>query len=308
MEKVNENLSIQIIAADAIEAINRAEVDIQISTAKKYPRDLKRVLNQIETLATLDTETAEDCFYALKRGQGNDAKVIEGLSVRFAEIMANSWGNIRVATRIIGNDGKMITAQGVCHDLENNVATSVEVHRRITDRNGKTYSDDMVVVTGNAASAIAYRNAILKVIPKAITKKIVDNVKQVALGKALDLETSRTNALANFKKIGVSESQLLEYLEIGTIAELDKEHVFTLKGLWNAIKEGSTTVKETFVQKGVAKTDIDIAKEKIIDAIDKMDDLTKQATLKAKCLKASKDNKFDIEFAKAIATEIGIEI
>jgi recombination protein RecT len=61
-------------------------------------------------------------------------------------------------------------------------------------------------------------------------------------------------------------------------------------------------------QKQLAKTEVEIAKELIIDAIDKMDDLTKQATLKAKCLKASKEDKFDIEFAKSIATEIGIEI
>jgi len=251
------NEQIQIITSDAIEAINRAEVDIQISTAKKYPRDLKRVLTQIETLATLDTETAEDCFYALKRGKGDDAKIIEGLSVRFAEIIANAWGNVRIATRIIGNDGKHITAQGVCHDLETNVATSVEVHRRITDKYGKTYTDDMIVVTGNAASSIAYRNAVLKVIPKAITKKIVENTKEVALGKALDIETSRTNAISNFKKIGVSENQICEYLEIKSIQEIGKEHLFTLKGLWNAIKEGSTTVKETFIQKGSQEISID---------------------------------------------------
>lgn len=302
-----ENTSIQIVSSEAIEAINRAEVDVQISTAKKYPRDLTRVLKQIETLATLDTDTAEDCFYALRRGKGDEAKVIEGLSVRFAEIIANSWGNVRIATRIIGNDGKMITAQGVCHDLESNVATSVEVHRRITDRNGKTYSDDMVVVTGNAASAIAYRNAVLKVIPKAITRRIVENVKQVALGKALDIETSRANCFANFKKLGVNEVQLCEYLEVRSTNDIDKEHILTLKGLWNAIKEGSTTVKETFIQKGVEKSDIEIAREKIIETIDKYPEPDK-STWKAKCLKAQKDGKFDMEFAKNCAKELNIEL
>jgi hypothetical protein len=246
-----ENEGIKIYTAEAIEAISRAEIDVQVSTAKKYPRELAKVLNQIETLATNDTETAEDCFYALSRGKGDDKKIIEGLSVRFAEIIASAWGNIRVATRIIGNDGKMITAQGVCHDLESNVATSVEVHRRITDKTGRTYTDDMVVVTGNAASAIAYRNAVLKVIPKAITKRIVEKVREVALGKAIDLETSRANCLANFKKIQVTEEMIFEFLEINTISEIDKENLLTLKGLWNAIKEGSTTVKETFIKKGV---------------------------------------------------------
>lgn len=247
--------------SESIEAINRAEIDIQISTAKKYPRDLKNVLLQVEALSTIDTETAEDCFYALKRGQGSDAKLIEGLSVRFAEILANSWGNIRTATRIIGNDGKVITAQGVCHDLESNVASSVEVRRRITDKFGKSFSDDMQVVTGNAASAIAYRNAVLKVIPKAITKRIVENTKQVALGKALDLETSRNNCLANFKKAGVENTQICVFLEINDIQEIDKEKLFILRGLWNAIKEGSTTIKETFIQKGKEEVQKPTARE-----------------------------------------------
>lgn len=298
---------VRIISSEAIEAINRAEVDVQISTAKKYPRELSRVLKQIEALATLDTETAEDCFYALRRGKGDDAKVIEGLSVRFAEIMANAWGNVRIATRIIGNDGKMITAQGVCHDLESNVATSVEVHRRITDKQGRTYSDDMVVVTENAASAIAYRNAVLKVIPKAITKSIVENVKQVALGKALDLETSRANCFANYKKIGVTEVQLCEYLEVKTVQDINKEHIFTLKGLWNAIKEGSTSVKETFIQKGVEKTEIDLVREKIISIIDTYPEPDK-STLKSRCIKATKDGVFDMQFAKDLATELHIEL
>ena len=241
-----DNEIIEIKQADMLQAINRAEVDIQVATAKQYPREIPRVLNLIETYATMDTETAEDCFYALRRGKGNDASVIEGVSVRLAEIIASAWGNLRVQTRIIGNDGKTITAQGVCHDLETNVAVSTEVKRRITDKYGRTYSEDMQVVTGNAAASIAFRNAVLKVVPKAVTKKVISNIKQVALGKSIDLETSRQNAIASFKKAGVTEQQMLEHLEVKSIEEIDKEKVFYLRSLWNAIKEGTTSVADTF--------------------------------------------------------------
>lgn len=236
----------QISQAEMLSAINRAEIDIQISTAKQYPRDIRKVLNTIATYATMDTETAEDCFYALRRGKGDDTSVIEGLSVRLAEIIAGAWGNIRVQTRIIGNDGKTITAMGICHDLETNFAASVEVKRRITDKFGRTYSEDMQVVTGNAASAIAFRNSVFKVIPKAVTKKVINDVKQVALGQSIDLETSRQRAIDHFKKIGVDEKQLLDHLEVKTVLEIDKEKVFYLRSLSNAIKEGTTSVKETF--------------------------------------------------------------
>lgn len=239
---------IKVEQAQLLGAINRSEVDMQIATAKQYPRHIPTVLNQIATLATYDTETAEDCFYVLRRDGANGSNSIEGLSVRMAEIIAGSWGNLRIQTRIIGNDGKTITAQGICHDLETNVAVSVEVKRRITYKNGQPYSEDMQVVTGNAASAIAFRNAVLKVVPKAVTKRVIADVKQVAMGQALDLETSRQRMVDYFGKLGVTEELLLEYLELKKREEIDKERVFELRALANAIKEGTTTIQEAFIQ------------------------------------------------------------
>ncbi len=225
---------------------------MQISTAKQYPRDLNAVLNKIATYATMDKETAEDCFYVLRRKDANGQDtVIEGLSVRMAEIIAGAWGNLRVQTRIIGNDGRMITAQAVCHDLETNFAASKEVKRSIMTKKGYTYSQDMQVVTGNAAASIAFRNAVLTVIPKAVTKRIINEVKQVALGQSIDLETSRQNIIQYFAKLGVSQQQLFDYLGIKKLEEIDKQSVFELRATANAIKEGTTTVQETFVRPAV---------------------------------------------------------
>lgn len=239
---------IEVKQADMLQAINRAEVDIQISTAKQYPRDLNVTLNKIATYATMDKETAEDCFYVLRRkDKDGQVNVIEGLSVRMAEIIAGAWGNLRVQTRIIGNDGRMITAQAICHDLETNFAVSKEVKRRITDKNGRTFSEDMQVVTGNAAASIAFRNAVLAVIPKAVTKKVINEVRKVALGQSIDLEQSRQNVIAYFAKLGVSQEQIFRYLDVKYIEEIDKQMIFELRATANAIKEGTTTVKEAFI-------------------------------------------------------------
>lgn len=258
---------IEVKQAEMLQAINRSEVDMQIATAKKYPRELPVVLNKIETYATMDTETAEDCFYALRRqGANGENQMIEGLSVRMAEIVVSAWGNLRVQTRIVGNDGRFITAQGVCHDLETNVAVMKEVKRRITNKYGKTFSDDMQVVTGNAAASIAFRNAVFAVVPKAVTKKIIANVKQVALGQAVDLETGRQNAIANYAKAGVNEQMLFEYLGITKKEQIDKEALFELKALWNAIKEGTTTVEETFIKPQQEKKAAEEAQKKAQEA------------------------------------------
>lgn len=260
---------IQVQQAEMLQAINRSEVDMQIATAKQYPRHLPTVLNAILTLATMDMETAEDCFYVLRRRGEGGSSTIEGLSVRMAEIIAGAWGNLRIQSRIIGNDGKTITAQGVCHDLETNVAVSVEVKRRITDKYGKTYSEDMQVVTGNAASAIAYRNAVLKVVPKAVTKKVIAEVKKVALGQQIDLETSRQRMVEYFAKMGVDEKLLLEYLELKKREEIDMERVFELRSLANAIKEGTTTVEEAFMKPIEEKRQAATAKQKAQEAREK---------------------------------------
>ena len=204
-----ENEIIEIKQAEMLAGITRSEIDIQIATAKQYPRDINRVLNTIATYATMDKETAEDCFYVLRRkdANGND-NVIEGLSIRMAEIIAGAWGNLRVQTRIIGNDGRKITAQAVCHDLETNFAVCKTVDRRITTKSGKTYSEDMQDVTGNAAASIAFRNAVLAVIPKAVTKRVIKEVMKVALGQSIDLVQTRQNVIQYFPKLRVEQEQL----------------------------------------------------------------------------------------------------
>ena len=66
---------------------------MQVSTAKQYPRELSKVLNQIATYATMDVETASECFYVLRRNGDNGGSAIEGLSVRMAEIIAGAGWN-----------------------------------------------------------------------------------------------------------------------------------------------------------------------------------------------------------------------
>lgn len=259
------NEIIQVDQPAMLQALNVSEIDQQVATAHRYPRNVEHALSTIEKLATQDEETASDCFYMLHRTDKNGQDTtIEGLSVRMAEIIAGAWGNLRVASRIIGNDGKTITAQAVCHDLESNFAISVEVKRRITTKQGYTFSEDMQVVTGNAASAIARRNAILSVVPKAITNSVVKKIREIALGKAMDVPTTRQKLLATFAKMGVTTDQILHYLQIDNVEAIDKEQILQMRATFNAIKEGTTTVKETFIQPETEQK----AANKVLEAAD----------------------------------------
>ena len=275
------NEVITVNSADMLEAINRSEIDIQIATAKRYPRDIEQAKKRIMELATQDKDIAYNCFYHLERtenkkdehGQWRDVKVvIEGLSVRMAEIIATCWGNLRCASRIIGNDGKMITAQGVCHDLETNVAVSVENKRSILYSSGKTYSQDMQVVTGNAVSSIAFRNAVLKVVPKVVIGDIITSIQNKAREQINQrgIPDQWRDCVAAFQKMGVKEDMLLEWLGEGrTRADIVADDIMRLGGVYTAINEGTTTVAETFVkpkeqkaQAVEAKAQADAAKAK----------------------------------------------
>lgn len=228
--------------AGVLTQLARAEIDTQIATAKAYPRSLAQFKATALKMATLDEETAASCFYSLPR----DGKQIIGPSARFAEIIAVAWKNLRFGARVVADDGRILTAQGFCRDLENNIEAHLETGRRVTKKNGSRYSDDMIVTTGNAASSIALRNAILKVVPKAYWGVVFDAARKTAIGDSKTMVLRRTQAIDYFAKLHVSTQQILDVLERKAVEEIDLEDLEKLTGLRTAIKDGDTTVEEAF--------------------------------------------------------------
>ena len=251
----NSELQIEVIPSEAaLSLITKAEIDMQISTAKAFPRSIKMFMDKALSIATVSDSVAASCSYALPRG----GKALEGPSVRLAEIVCSSYGNIRSGARVISNDGKTITAQGVCHDLETNNSVTVEVKRSILDKYGKPFKEDMQVVTGNAACAIAYRNAVFKVIPSALISDIYDKTKEVARGTAETLPQRRDKAVKYFKDQGITEQQICDILQIKRIEDIDLDKLQTLRGMVTLIKNGESTLQELFEK---ANTTIDDVKE-----------------------------------------------
>lgn len=226
-------------------ALDRAAIDMQVATAKQYPRSITKALQEAEELATLDEETAGSCFYTLPKRKGQD-KAIEGPSARLAEIMAYSWGNLRAESSVIGEDRTHVTAQSTCFDLEKNVAVRIQVKRRITTKDGKRYGDDMIGVTGNAAVSIALRNAVFKVIPSAFSRRIYQAARQASIGKAGTLDTKRQAAMEWFGKAGIKPEQVYALLEIAGWDDLGAEEIIQLRGTANAIRDGETTLEQVF--------------------------------------------------------------
>jgi hypothetical protein len=130
--------------------------------------------------------------------------------------------------------------------LENNVAYSIEVKRKITNKDGRVFSEDMQVVTSNACCSIALRNAIFKCVPLGITNSVQEKIKKVMMGDEKDFATIRKNAVVYFEEKGVTEKNILALFEKKSVEELTREDVFDLRGIATAIIDGDTTLELSF--------------------------------------------------------------
>lgn len=260
-----EAQEVQVVQVDAVE---RANVDSQVATAKRYPRNIKRSIDNSIVMATMDSETAQSCGYALPRG----GKPITGPSVHLAKIVVSNWGNMRTETKVVQITDKQIISRGTCWDLEANVASAFEVRRSIVDSKGKRYSDDMITVTGNAANSIAYRNAVFSVVPKAVVDKVYKAAQRFITGDLSDEEKlikRRTDAINHFnEEWGITEAEVIRLCGKQTVNQIRANEIALLLGMAQSLKDGDTTVEDLmkpFRGGEVSKTKIaDIAKESAI--------------------------------------------
>lgn len=236
-----ETQDVQIVQVDAVE---RANVDSQVATAKRYPRDIRRSIDNSVVMATMNQETAQSCIYALPRG----GKPITGPSVHLAKIIVSNWGNMRTEAKVVQITDKQVISRGTCWDLETNVASAFEVRRSIIGKNGQRFSDDMITVTGNAANSIAYRNAVFAVIPKAITDRVYYAAQKFITGDLSDsdkLLKVRTGVLNNFKNnYGITEEEVVKMCGKQTVNQIGADEISMLMGTIQALKDGDTTVDE----------------------------------------------------------------
>jgi len=230
------------IDAGSLAILNKSEIEQQVDTAKKYPRSVKRFRDEAMTMATLTESIAEGCIYAVPRG----GKTIEGPSARFAEIIISAWGNSRAGARIISEDNETITAQGFFFDVERNVTIALEIKRRITDKHGRRYNTDMISTTGNAAASIAFRNAVLKGIPKAFWADMYEAARKTAIGTVETLVNKRSKMIEYFQKMGITTDAICATLEIPGVEDIGMDELAVLKGMATALKEGESTPEQLF--------------------------------------------------------------
>ena len=243
-----QHVEVSAVTPNALEQMERASIDIQIATAKRFPRSLTKFYERATAMVTLDEETAKSCIYHRNVGKDENGKTVwaDGESIRMAEIVAASYGNIRVAGFVVEITDKYVKAVGMAHDLESNYAVRTEVIESVVNKKGQPFSDRMKVVVAKAALSKAIRDAIFKVVPKSVCKPLANKAKIVACGDAKTFDARRKAVLEWIKTLKIDASRVWVAIGVNGPDDLQVEDLVVLAGIKTAIDDKDATIEEAF--------------------------------------------------------------
>jgi hypothetical protein len=252
----------EVIPAAALAIISKSEVESQLDAAHRYPRVPSRAVADAISQVTATEQMAAACSYTLRRREFDAAagtfkeKLIVGPSVRLAEVAASCWGNMHIGTRQIEVGERDVTTQAVAWDLERNLRITVESKRRITTSKGKRYSDDMIIVTQNANASIAFRNSVLRVIPRVYIDRMYEAARKCAVGDLATLPAKRAKILGRLAEMGVTEKRVLTALGKASVDDILIPDLEILIGLGTSIRDGLMTIADAFPEPAAPAADL----------------------------------------------------
>ena len=173
-------------------------------------------------------------------------KFAEGESVRLAEIVASSYGNMRVGGRITEMNPRSVKAQGVAHDLASNTLVVTECVESTVKSSGVPFSERMRVVVAKACQSKARRDATFQVIPKSLCKFLVTQAKLVAHGDKKTFDDRRKAVLQWIETLKIDVKRVWDAIGIHGADDIDMPVLVLLAGLKTALDCGDCTVDEAF--------------------------------------------------------------
>ncbi len=226
------------------------EVQAAMVVAKKFPRDETKSFNRIMQ-ACKRKALAEQAIYAYPRG----GETVEGPSIRLAEAMAQSWGNIDFGIIELEQRGGESSIMAYAWDLETNTRQTkifTVKHLRYTRKNGNTSLNDprdIYEMTANQG-ARRLRACILGVIPGDVVDAAVSECEKTMAGNNGEPLVDRVRKmLAAFEEYGVNqpmiETRLGHRLDATTEAELAR-----LRKIFRSLKDNMANVEDFFPSPG----------------------------------------------------------
>ena len=242
-------------------ALVKLENDTQMTVALQKPRDEKRIL--FDSLAELDTykSCAAEAIYVKPVGkdQSGNMQYVEGLSIRAAESLANRWNNSAYGADIVAEDAESATVAAVFLDYEKN--TRRVIQRRVAKSykqrgTGRViqYSPDRFDIVLAATQSKALREVILRSLPAGLKKEYENAARQVQ-AKNQDLPGRQKIMVKQFELLKITQQQL-EQLRGKPLTEFTHDDITDLRGVYNAIRDGETTIEQLFEESQAAKSPV----------------------------------------------------
>lgn len=234
------------------------EVQAAMVIAKKFPRDQLAAMDRILNACARET-LAEAALYSYQRG-GTE---ITGPSIRLAEAMAQSWGNIQFGIRELSQENGQSTVEAFAWDIESNTR-QVKVfqvsHFRHTRSGGYALTDPRDIyelVANNGARRL--RACILGIIPGDVTEKAVEQCA-ITQQNSVDVSPESIKAMlgAFEKTYRVSQDHIEKRIQRRAEA-INGPLMLSLRRIFQSLKDGMSKPADWFdldepVNTGGAKT------------------------------------------------------
>ena len=241
-------------AGNSLATRQAQEVQAAMVIAKRFPRDEFEAFERIRK-ACQRKNLAESATYMYPKG----GTKVTGPSIRLAEALASSWGNIDYGIIELEQNDKFSSVMAYAWDLETNTRQSkifTVPHIRYSNKKGNeklTDPRDIYEMVANQG-ARRVRACILGVIPGDVVDSAVDMCNET-LSKNLDgpIEDTVKKTLASFKdKFGVTKEMIEKYLGYKT-ESFTAQDIVKLRGVYSSLKDGMSK-REDFFDMGGRKS------------------------------------------------------
>ena len=221
-----------------------AEVQAAIMLAKRFPRNHVDAMDRILSACCRPT-LAESAVYSYTRG----GQEVTGPSIRLAEAIAQSWGNLQFGIRELAQGGGKSTVEAFAWDVETNTR-QVKVfevpHTRHTKQGTKLLTDprDIYEMVANQG-ARRLRACILGVIPGDVVDSALAQCESTLRTNVDVTADGIQKLLAAFGGIGVTAEQIAQKLGHKVDSLVPAEFV-RLRKIFASIRDGYTTAEAEF--------------------------------------------------------------
>jgi len=230
-----------------------AEVQSAIVLAKKFPRNPIEAMDRI-LVSCQRQSLAEQAVYSYARGGSS----ISGPSIRLAEAIAQSWGNIQFGIKELEQRNGESTVQTYAWDMENNTRqekTFQVKHERFTKK-GKYKLEDPRDIYESVANqgARRLRACILGVIPGDVIDAAVAQCEDTMKAKADTSPAAIKKLVEAFESFKVTKEQIEKRIQ-RHIDAITPAQIVSLKKIYISLRDGMSTTGDWFEPVNQVTTD-----------------------------------------------------